>query len=490
MRNVVGIVGVDVDGVLTNIDQFQIEYGKKYFKKTDDEIDKSKSEIEDIFHVSKEEAAKFWIKYIWKYAIKEPLRQDMVDCINKLHDNEYEVQIITSRANTTRQDALGALFRKMLVDKLKEYNLKYDGICYCGNDNTPEEKAKYCKELGVSVMLEDTGANAEEISKECTVLLVDSLSNKDVKDSKNIIRVSNGNEVYKYMKSLDSSLRGKAHVKEDKYDKTYRRVRNIGTIIFKTGLNPTIIDKENIPKDGPILLCGNHLHVWDQFPVICATKRTIHWMAKKEYFDSKLGPFFRKTGAICVDRYGNAKESELEALEYLENNGAIGLFPEGTRNKLKETEYEGIYELIDDQCNRDEITKSLSEKSIRTSQVNKLKELLISKRIDKDTFKEILLSTDNDILIGLLEKGIITEEEYNDSLLLPFKFGAVSMAKKTEALIVPFGVTGDYKVGNDNLIVNIGEPIDVRDKSYEEANTELRNKVLGLVLDNYYRKRK
>ena len=50
----------------------------------------------------------------------------MVDCINKLHDNEYEVQIITSRANTTRQDALGALFRKMLVDKLKEYNLKYD----------------------------------------------------------------------------------------------------------------------------------------------------------------------------------------------------------------------------------------------------------------------------------------------------------------------------------------------------------------------------
>ena len=29
MRNVVGVVGVDVDGVLTNIDQFQIEYGKK-----------------------------------------------------------------------------------------------------------------------------------------------------------------------------------------------------------------------------------------------------------------------------------------------------------------------------------------------------------------------------------------------------------------------------------------------------------------------------
>lgn len=483
-------IGVDVDGVLTNIDQYQIKYGKKYFNKSDNEIDTSKSEIEDIFHVSKEEAKKFWIKYIWKYAVKEPLRQDMVDCINKVKENGNEVFIITSRANTTKQNALGSLFRKMLVNKLKEYELKYDGIYYCSEKNTPEEKRNFCKELGIDVMLEDSVNNIKEISKECDVLCVDSLSNKEVMDSSNIKRVTNGNEVFEYLKIKDPSLRGKAHVKEDKFDKPYRRVRNIGTLIFKAGLKPTIIGKENIPKDGPILLCGNHLHVWDQFPVICATKRTTHWMAKKEYFDSKLGPFFRKTGAICVDRYGNAKESELEALEYLDNNGAIGLFPEGTRNKLKEADYDSVCELIDDQYNKDEITDSLSKKSIRTSQINKLKELLISKRIDNNIFKEILLSSDEDILKGLLENGVITEEEYNDSLLLPFKFGAVSMAKKTDALIVPFGVTGDYKVGNDNLIVNIGDPIDVRDKSYEEANTELRNKVLGLVLDNYDKKRK
>jgi len=30
-------------------------------------------------------------------------------------------------------------------------------------------------------------------------------------------------------------------------------------------------------------------------------------MAKKEYFDGKLGPLFKMTGAISVDRFGDAK---------------------------------------------------------------------------------------------------------------------------------------------------------------------------------------
>ena len=58
-------------------------------------------------------------------------------------------------------------------------------------------------------------------------------------------------------------------------------------------------------------------------------------MSKKEYFDGKMGPFFRKTGAISVDRFGNPHESVNEALNYLAIGSAVGLFPEGTRNHLK-----------------------------------------------------------------------------------------------------------------------------------------------------------
>ena len=116
---------------------------------------------------------------------------------------------------------------------------------------------------------------------------------------------------------------------------SYKVFRNIGVPIFKILYRPTILNKEYIPKEGPIILCGNHLHVLDQFPVICSTDRVTHWMAKKEYFDGNLGWFFKKTGAICVDRFGDASQAEREALEYLFKGEAIGIFPEGTRNQYE-----------------------------------------------------------------------------------------------------------------------------------------------------------
>ena len=43
-------IGIDIDGVLRNLGQFQLKYGKKYFKNYDEKnIDETKIEIKDIF---------------------------------------------------------------------------------------------------------------------------------------------------------------------------------------------------------------------------------------------------------------------------------------------------------------------------------------------------------------------------------------------------------------------------------------------------------
>lgn len=176
--------------------------------------------------------------------------------------------------------------------------------------------------------------------------------------------------------------------------------------IFKLYYNPQIIGKENIPKDGAILIVGNHKHLYDQCLSIISTKRYIRYMAKKEYFDSKKTRcFFKSVGCISVDRQNHDKKAQEEALKTLKNNGAIGLFPEGTRNKT-------------------------------------------------------------------------------DKFLLPFKFGAVSMAKKTDAYLVPFGITGDYKFRSNNLTIRYGKPFKVGDKTLEEANELLYNAVKELMEEN------
>ncbi len=183
----------------------------------------------------------------------------------------------------------------------------------------------------------------------------------------------------------------------------YRLLTPLMRVLFRLYYNPTIINKEVIPKDGPILIVGNHKHIYDQCLTIMATKRTIHYMAKKEYFDSKLAWFFKFVGCISVNRSIHDKEATKQALDILKSGGAIGLFPEGTRNKTK------------------------------------------------------------------------------DKLLLPFKFGAVSMASKTNATIVPFGITGDYKFRSKNLTIKYGKPFKVENMTLEEANNKLFEEVKNLI---------
>lgn len=186
----------------------------------------------------------------------------------------------------------------------------------------------------------------------------------------------------------------------------YSLLTPIMRVLFRFYYNPKIINKEVIPKEGPILIVGNHKHIYDQCLTIMATKRVIHYMAKKEYFDGKMAWFFKLVGCIPVDRSIKDHNATDKALKVLNSGGAIGLFPEGTRNKTK------------------------------------------------------------------------------DVFLLPFKFGTVSMAKKTNATIIPFGLTGDYKFRSKNLTIRYGTPFKVGKMDLEDANKKLYEEVERLMREN------
>ena len=189
---------------------------------------------------------------------------------------------------------------------------------------------------------------------------------------------------------------------KEEHKKGYIILKTILKYPFKLWYNPKIIGATNIPKKGAVIICANHKHIMDQCPILVSTKRMVHYMAKKEYFDSKFAWFFKMAGCISVDRSIKDENAKNQALKLLKNGYAVGLFPEGTRNKTKE-------------------------------------------------------------------------------FLLPFKYGAVSMAKKTNAYIVPVGITGEYKFRSKDLTIKIGKPFKIDNLELEEANEKLKEEISKLM---------
>lgn len=116
----------------------------------------------------------------------------------------------------------------------------------------------------------------------------------------------------------------------------YNFLKLIYSTLLKVLYRPTAIGTENIPEDGPIIFAGNHLHAFDPIVVMTHTKRIVHYMAKESLFKGFHGFLFKKIGLIKVYRTKNNPTAVVEAIEILKQNGTIGIFPEGTRNKTEE----------------------------------------------------------------------------------------------------------------------------------------------------------
>jgi 1-acyl-sn-glycerol-3-phosphate acyltransferase len=90
---------------------------------------------------------------------------------------------------------------------------------------------------------------------------------------------------------------------------------------------------ENVPKTGPVIVAGNHLHNADPVLLEIAIPRPLHFMAKKELFGLPvISWIIRRVGTFPVDR-GKADRSAIRNADGRLRQGiAIGMFPEGTRS--------------------------------------------------------------------------------------------------------------------------------------------------------------
>ena len=83
----------------------------------------------------------------------------------------------------------------------------------------------------------------------------------------------------------------------------------------------------------------------------------------------------------------------------------------------------------------------------------------------------------NNEVIGIFPEG--TRNKSKDKLL-PFRYGAVRMAKETSKVVVPCAIIGNYKLFS-TVVLKYGKAIDVSNMELEDANDLLREKILELL---------
>lgn len=110
----------------------------------------------------------------------------------------------------------------------------------------------------------------------------------------------------------------------------YRLVRPIVKLFFYFVYRPKIVGKENVPKEGRVVIASNHTHNFDCVAMVATNKRTIHFLAKDELLKGFLGPAFKAMGIIPVNRREKDKNALPAAIKVLEEDKVIGIFPEGT----------------------------------------------------------------------------------------------------------------------------------------------------------------
>ena len=93
-----------------------------------------------------------------------------------------------------------------------------------------------------------------------------------------------------------------------------------------------LVDVENLPKEGPVILAVNHTSLWDPPVLIASVPRHMRVMAKKELFDHKmLKPILKLADAFPVSRGENDIGAIKTALQTLKDNDVFTIFPSGKR---------------------------------------------------------------------------------------------------------------------------------------------------------------
>ena len=106
--------------------------------------------------------------------------------------------------------------------------------------------------------------------------------------------------------------------------------RPLGRVLDHVVYKTTLVGREHIPQEGPVIFAANHLSYLDGPVMVGACTRYMHVMVRHDIFKGVLGAVLHTSGQIPVNRDGDRAALQF-AKPVLERGDCVGILPEGTR---------------------------------------------------------------------------------------------------------------------------------------------------------------
>lgn len=177
-------MGIDIDGVLTNYENFLKTYGTQYNYEnhiTMEDLDFTQYDEKKIFHWSKEQYRSFWTKYLFWYATQYPARENAAEVLQILKKEGHTIYIITARNSEELPEDKKAQMKKIVKQWLEQNHIIYDQLIFSG-----ASKLSICLENKIDIMIDDSPFVLDEVGKYIPVICYDAEYNKNVKSTARI----------------------------------------------------------------------------------------------------------------------------------------------------------------------------------------------------------------------------------------------------------------------------------------------------------------
>ena len=194
------IIGIDVDGVLTDLYKCCKKEYSKYSKMVNGRrvFNKNGIGLAEVFGLSYEKDVALWNDFSIIYSQNEIFYSLAKKYTKKLKEDGHTLYIVTSRHYAGRDDELGKNMRDNLFKSLKRAGITYDKVFFTSHKGS---KTDTLIELKADVMIDDSAFNLDEISKKLPCICYRQIYNKNYKKD-NVIMAKNWKEIYKIITEM------------------------------------------------------------------------------------------------------------------------------------------------------------------------------------------------------------------------------------------------------------------------------------------------